>query len=171
MDPTKESSLFSIRYSSPPVNIFSVMSGLNNNFLGINQYSATGVMPLAQGHKKAPSEGIKPRTFQFRVRCSTTWPPCSLMSRDNSGLQTQWAFLTNFINIFGPKQQLPIELHFEKGSYLSIEGAFLKNYGPFSTGTLPELSLMSESKIILRGIRTIFFLSFFFSNFLDNKFL
>ena len=65
---------------------------------------------------------------------------CTLV-RYNSGLQTRWAFLTNFINILGPKQQLPIWLHCEKGPYLSIEGAFLKNYGPFSTGPLPELSL------------------------------
>ena len=67
------------------------------------------------------------------------------LPKDNSGQETQWAFLTKYIGNLGPGKHLPIPLHYRKGPYLPEEGTFFfeKKYGPFSTGPLPELSLIN----------------------------
>ena len=58
-----------------PVNIFSVMSGRSQRFLGL---TSKELMCLAQGHNTVALVGIEPRTSRFGVRRPTTAPPRSL---------------------------------------------------------------------------------------------
>ena len=45
------------------------------------------------------------------------------------------------------KTALPYTITLLKGPYFLEEGAFLKSYGPYSTGSLPELALYIWSNI------------------------